>query len=95
LTEDGLEVKFGQRCNGSKPTVSIGQEPELHITDFSKHLFPLIDQAQINYGVKSKIWNILKEEIRRNVRVGQLMALKLDAKLINAIPEYVLADDRS
>jgi alpha-glucosidase (family GH31 glycosyl hydrolase) len=75
-------------------TVNLGPNPQLSIADHMPIISGLITQYQIEYGIKDKIWNVLKSNQATGVKVGRLMGLGLEKDVLGPLMELLVADSR-
>lgn len=91
----GISVTVANIHTTSRVEISLGVEnPQLELNDPLKRAFPIVDQAQMAYDSKNKIWNILKNDRSLSVKVGDLMALDVPISIKEAVSEVLLADGR-
>ncbi|OPJ61175.1 glycoside hydrolase family 31 protein [Clostridium oryzae] len=77
-TKSGLTVEF----NGST---------QLSSNDINKRIFDFLNQAQIEFELKDRIYNIVKSDKTQARIVGRLQAMELDEDLFGALCEIILA----
>lgn len=72
-------------------TVGLGPDPRLTPNDVAARLFTLLDRAQIEYDLKTRIHQIATSDAPLSVRVSHLQSLQLHAPLADAVGELLLA----
>lgn len=93
--DSGTKVSLGAVSITSKIRIELGDNPQLAPTDPAKHIFPLVDGAQMEFEPKKNIWSAITAPGPLGVKLSKLSALGLDQKLLEAIMEYMCADSRS
>ncbi|MCR6493675.1 glycoside hydrolase family 31 protein [Cellulomonas sp. P24] len=76
---------------GVEPGVEAGPGPRLAANDVRSRLFALLDRAQIEYALKSRILEIATTAQPLALRAAQVMALELEPALASAVAEVLLA----
>lgn len=79
----------------SKIAIDLGANPQLTPTDPAKHIFGLVDGAQMEFEPKKHIWAAVTAKVPLGVKLSKLSALGLDARLLEAVMEFMCADHRS
>ncbi|KAK9312304.1 glycosyl hydrolases family 31-domain-containing protein [Lipomyces starkeyi] len=87
----GTVVQLGPIPVGAELIVDIGKDPKLVPTDAAARIYPIVDDAQIGFELKLKIWNMVTSNMPLTARIGQLHTLGLDSVLLDAILEYLVA----
>jgi len=95
ITDSGTTIKLDAVSIESKIRIELGDNPQLASTDPAKHLFPLVDGAQMEFEPKKHIWSAVTAPGPLGVKLSKLSTLSLDPKLLEAIMEYMCADSRS
>lgn len=93
-TDSGTVLELGKVAITSKITVELGDNPQLAVTDAPKHIFRVVDDAQMEFEPKKLIWSIVTRKAPLNVKVSQLSTMDLDSRLLQAIMEFLCADSR-
>lgn len=92
----GVSLSLGKIPSGtSKIEIQLGANTQLGKTDVSTHLFKIIHETQMDYNMKNGIWGALSAKAPFSTRLGRLQTLGLEADLMGAISEIVLADQRN
>ena len=86
-----VKLKLGPGMTGR---FSLGTNPQLGITDATKHIYRVVDDAQMEFNLKSQIWKAVTSKAPLGVKLSQLSALDLDPRLLEAIMEFMCADSR-
>ncbi|MCJ1244988.1 hypothetical protein MMC30_002189 [Trapelia coarctata] len=94
-TDSGTTITLGAISIKSKIRIELGDNPQLAATDRAKHIFPLVDGAQMEFEPKKHIWSAITAHGPLGVKLSKLSALSLDPKLLEAIMEFMCADSRS
>jgi alpha-glucosidase (family GH31 glycosyl hydrolase) len=92
--DDRLKV-WATVKHGSQLKIVLDPNPELEPTDIRKHLFPIIDNAQIDFQTKKDLWGHLSAEISKELLIGRVLAMDMEESLRGVVMEYLLADSRS
>jgi hypothetical protein len=71
--------------------VDLGGPPALVDNDVTGRLFSLLDAAQIEFGLKTRIHAIATSNAPLHIRVSHLAALGLEPVLATAVDEILLA----
>ncbi|KAI4142360.1 MAG: hypothetical protein LQ340_007371 [Diploschistes diacapsis] len=91
----GTMVELGSLDAGSSVTVSVGRDPQLRIADPGEWIRGTLMDAQIEFGVKQKIWDVVeRKDVTRISKASQLEALEMPRGLRAAVLEALLADSR-
>jgi alpha-glucosidase (family GH31 glycosyl hydrolase) len=93
--QNGILLRLGPCPTSSELVVSVGENPQLDVTDAPGHIFALLSDTQIDFGLKEAIWAVLKSEVPNGIQASRLHALDMDTKLLDALLEYLLADSRA
>lgn len=94
--ENGIVVELGHIAPGDTAMVYLGPNPQLSINDTESLIFPLLYDAQIEFGLKDKIDAIISpKDVPVSIRVTQIAALDMDEDLRHILNEFFLADSRS
>ncbi|MCB2176896.1 MAG: glycoside hydrolase family 31 protein [Actinomycetales bacterium] len=72
-------------------TVSLGAEPRVSPNDVHGRLFALLDRAQIEYELKSRVLEAATRDRPLALRAAEVMALELEPALASAVAEVLLA----
>ncbi len=88
----GLVVQLGKIEPDAKATISLGPNPELLPNDMEAHIRPILADAQIRFGLKEDIWQIVAAKLPTTRKVSSFLALEMDENLREAVLEYVLAE---
>lgn len=94
-TDSGTAIKLDAVSIKSQIKIEVGVNPQLAPTNPAKHIFPLVDGAQMEFEPKKHIWSTIKAPGSLGLKLSKLFTLSLDAKLLEAIMEYMCADSRS
>jgi alpha-glucosidase (family GH31 glycosyl hydrolase) len=76
---------------GSVLVVDLGGPPPLVDNDVAGRLFALLEAAQIEFGVKTRIHAIATSDAPLHIRLSHLAALGLEPALATAVDEILLA----
>ncbi|KAI9700235.1 MAG: hypothetical protein M1820_006903 [Bogoriella megaspora] len=88
ITIDNVEVD-------KRIDVDVGPDPQLRLNDPNTASFKIIDEAQIDYGLKDRIWNALKDSsLTWSEKVKRVEEMGLDENLLGALIEVLVADSR-
>lgn len=90
--ENGIVVHVGKVPSNTKATIQLGPKPKLAQNDVEAFIRPILADAQIKFGLKEDIWQIVEAKVPSSRKVSSLHALDMDENLRNAVLEYVLAD---
>jgi alpha-glucosidase (family GH31 glycosyl hydrolase) len=71
--------------------IDLGNSPRLRDNDVTERLFHLLDRAQIEYGTKTRVLDIVTSGRPLAVRLSHLQVLELDRALAGALGEILLA----
>jgi len=93
-TDSGTTVIIEALPISSTVTVSLGANPRLAVTDAAKHIFRVVDDAQMEFEPKKLIWSVVTSDAPLGVKVSQLTTMDLDSMLLGAILEFLCADSR-
>ena len=91
---NGLLVTLGTFSRNAHIVVELGVNPQLRHTDAQSLIWPILSEAQISFGLKEDIWQVVTAKVQKTVQVSRLHALEMDSNLLDAVLEYVLADSR-
>jgi alpha-glucosidase (family GH31 glycosyl hydrolase) len=91
---NGIFVTVGALSKNASIVVELGEMPQLRFTNPTSHIWPLLNEAQIGFGLKEDIWKIVTAKAQKTVQVSRLHALEMDSNLLDAVLEYMLADSR-
>jgi hypothetical protein len=94
-TDVGTTVKIGVVPNDSKIIIELGKDPQLTPTDVVKHVYRVVDEAQMEFSAKKQIWAAVTSNAPLGVKLSKLAAMDLNPKLLEAIMEFMCADSRS
>ena len=94
-TDNGTTVTLGAISIKSKIRIELGDNLQLAPTDPAKHIFPLLDGAQMEFEPKKHIWSAITAPGPLGVKLSKLSALSMDRKLLEAIMEFMCADSRT
>jgi len=96
VSKEGTCIHIPKVSLSSSITISLGSNPQLAPTNVVAQLYPIVDDAQIEFWQKKAVWNILTAKgVTTNVRISRLNSLNLPPMMLSLILEYVLADERS
>jgi predicted RecA/RadA family phage recombinase len=90
--KNGIVVQVGKVLPNTKITISLGSKPELSHNDVETFTRPILEDAQIQYGLKEDVWQILAAKVSSTLKVSRLLALEIDENLRDAVLEYLLAE---
>lgn len=77
-------------------TIDLGANPSFGIIDQSARILDLLNDMQISYGLKDKIWKIVSsQKSGAGGKVAALLALGVDEDITGPFVEFLLADARS
>ncbi|MCJ1389310.1 hypothetical protein MMC18_002166 [Xylographa bjoerkii] len=93
-TDSGTTVQLDALPISSKVTIDLGKNPQLAVTDATKHIFRVVDDAQMDFEPKKLIWSVVTSDAPLGVKVSQLTTMDLDQRLLGAILEFLCADSR-
>lgn len=105
-TVDGVSVRAEVRHDDTRTSVTVqdvpatatlriglGARPRLRRNDVAGRLFALLDRAQIEYDLKTRVLDAATSERSLAVRLSALQALGLEEALATAVGEILLASD--
>jgi hypothetical protein len=90
--KSGFVVQLGKIEPEAKATISLGPNPELLPNDMEAHIRPILADAQIRFGLKEDVWQIVVAKLPTTRKVSSLLVLEMDENLRVAVLEYVLAE---
>ncbi|MCJ1316664.1 hypothetical protein MMC15_001985 [Xylographa vitiligo] len=93
-TDSGTTVTLDALPISSTVTIQLGEHPQLAVTDAPKHIFRVVDDAQMEFEPKKLIWSVVTSDAPLGVKVSQLASMDLDQRLVGAIMEFLCADSR-
>lgn len=81
------------------PSTSVEKEIRIRVdqglcqteNDVKKRCFSFLNQAEIEFGLKDQIMAIIQEEHRIPILISELLALKLEEKLLAVLVELITA----
>ena len=76
---------------GAALRVDLGPMPHLATNDVRARLFALLDRAQIEYALKSRVLEVATGDQPLALRAARVMDLELEPALAGAIAEVLLA----
>ena len=79
---------------GAELRVDLGPMPRLATNDVRARLFTLLDRAQIEYALKSRILDVATGDQPLALRAARVMDLELEPALAGAVAEVLLAQTR-
>lgn len=86
---------FNSSLEGSaKVCIYIGADPQLTIMDHTETIDRLLQDFQIKFLQKDRIWEIVQADQPKTVKVGRLLSLEIEDALRGPILELLLADSR-
>lgn len=91
-TSNGLLVKLGKVSSRTKAIVEVGKNLQLDPNDAPSLIWPLLNDAFIEYQSKEDIWQIVSADVSTSTKVSRLQAMEMDANVLAAVLELVLAD---
>ena len=91
---NGFFVKVGKISRDSKVVVELGENPQFGQNDVTAFIFPFLNHAKLEFGLKEAIWTVVTAKVPKTTQVSRLSALEMDRNLLDAVLEYVLADSR-
>ncbi|EGY16196.1 hypothetical protein VD0002_g2534 [Verticillium dahliae] len=74
--------------------VDLGPDPQLGVIDRNSQIHAMLQDAQIDYGTKDRIWSIVRSSEPASTKVGKLMTLNLDGNVLGPVLEVLFADSR-
>ena len=93
--KNAVVVDLGAVSAESSIIIELGEDPQLAATNAAEHVFRVVDDAQMAFETKKKIWAAVTSEAPLGVKISQLSALDLDERLLGAILEFLTADSRA
>ena len=90
-TDGRLSISVAAAAATSVVRVGIGADPQPDANTVGERLFALLDAAQIDYEVKSRVHDIATSAHPLHVRMSHLQALELSRALESAVSEILLA----
>ncbi|MDF2473750.1 MAG: hypothetical protein K0R21_1532, partial [Anaerocolumna sp.] len=106
VTGNGYDIKFHKKYNNKTNILTLTLEPcqvgdkirvilytggQMAENNVKEKAFELLDSAQIEFNLKSDIYNIVTSEDSTAYKLGNLQALDMDDDLEGAITEMLLA----
>jgi hypothetical protein len=91
---NGLIIKIGEISKTSKVIVELDKNVQLGINDPAALIHPLLGQAQLDFGLKEGIWDVVTAKMPKTLQVSRLHALEMEPHLLESLLELVLADHR-
>lgn len=91
---NGLLVKIGAVPPAAMARIELGQNPQLRRVQPSTLIWPILDDAQIEFDLKENIWQIVTANVGRTIQISRLSTLEMDNNLLLALFEFILADGR-
>jgi hypothetical protein len=91
---NGLLVNLGNISKNSKIIVEIGGKPELGMADPASLIRPFLGHAQLDFGLKENIWDVVTSKVPRTLQVSSLHAIEMEPHLLDSLLEFLLADVR-
>ncbi len=104
VTVDGAEAVAEIRRDGARLsvrvdgvpvtaplTVHLGADPRPARNDVRARVFALLDRAQIEYELKSRVLEVATRDRPLALRAAEVMALELEPALASAVAEILLA----
>jgi len=86
---NGVLLKLGAISTKSTAIIGIGKNPSLVSTDYLAILQPFLNNAQIEFQLKERIWEVLTAKITKPARISRLHALDIDITLLNVLLEHI------
>ena len=94
VVENGSVITLGAIPSNQEAVVELGAGPQLDIVDPTTKIWPLVDQASMDYDKKEAIWYTVTADQPVSTRVSRLQNMGLKQELLDAILELMLADSR-
>ncbi|KAK9384916.1 hypothetical protein V1515DRAFT_582465 [Lipomyces mesembrius] len=69
----------------AKLEIVLGDNAQLAVTDASKHIFRLLNDACMLFDVKQEVWSVVTAPIPLSSRLTRLNSLDLNARLLGAL----------
>jgi alpha-glucosidase (family GH31 glycosyl hydrolase) len=91
-TSNGLLVKLGKVSSRATATVDVGRNPQLDHNNPASLIWPLLNDAFIDYQLKENIWQIVSADSSTSTKMSRLQAMEMDANILAAVLELILAD---
>lgn len=92
---NGIVIELGEVAVRETITVHLGSNPLLRENDVVDLLEPILQQAQIEYDIKDKIWEVLvDQELPISGRISRLQTMDMSSNLRLLLNEFLLADCR-
>ena len=88
---NGIVVQVGKVLTNNRITISLGSNPTLRHNDVEALIRPMLADAQIQYGLKEDIWQIVTAKVSSPLKISSLLALEMEENVRDAVLEYVLA----
>lgn len=91
----GLVVRIPKSSSAAgEIAIELGQNPQLSIIDKAKRIDGFLHDAQIDYNVKDRIYDITRSKNSLASQVGHLLSLGLDGDIVGPVMEWVTSDSR-
>ncbi|TAQ85973.1 hypothetical protein B7494_g5701 [Chlorociboria aeruginascens] len=90
--KNGVVVHVGTILPHTQATISLGLNPKLSHNNVQTFIGPILADAQIQFGLKEDIWQIVVSNAPNSLKISNLLALELDENLRDVVLEYILAD---
>jgi hypothetical protein len=91
---NGLLIKIGEISKSSKVVIELGKDVQLGVNDPASLIKPFLGQAQLDFGLKEGIWDVVTAKVPKTLQVSRLHALEMEPHLLESLLEFVLADHR-
>ncbi len=86
-----LSVRLAEVPVAASLTVRLGPDPRPAADDLRGRLFALLDRAQVEYELKSRVLEVATRDRPLALRAAEVMALELEPALASAVAEVLLA----
>jgi len=91
---NGLLVEIGTISKTSKVVVELDENVQIGVNDPASLIRPFLGQAQLEFGLKEGIWDVVTAKVPKTLQVSRLHALEMEPHLLESLLELVLADHR-
>ncbi len=86
-----ITVDVGALPTGTPTTIQVDGDRALAGADIAERIYRLLDDAQIEFGVKAKVWQAVESGERYSSVVLSLHGMNLEPALLSALSELLLA----
>jgi hypothetical protein len=92
---NGTIIHVPETSSNAEIIVKIGLKPVLDVGVPEAHIYSIVRDSQVNFGLKNAIWTAVKADVPRVGKISRLHALDMDKNLLDAVLEYLLSNPKS